>query len=258
MSDPPAADPIEIITAKSGIPYPNTRPYEHIAVCLVAWNEERRLEPLLELLRPHFATIGVGVQKSTDRTLEIASKVADVLVTDEHRGYGDATFGPRLLPAIKTRWTFKLDCDEWPSEELLASLSSATWYAESKGFNGVWIPFRSSVEGIEYDEQHSHLRLFETRLGWPGLLHSRPGTDATAWWPLGHIRHDRSLDEMMQDYLRYYKVGLGNSGWDAHNRLMMKSACWGTAKVKGWEFVQSFGWWPEVEAAAFADEKPWL
>jgi hypothetical protein len=254
--NPPLAD---VERAKqSGIPTPNPQPYEHITVAMVAWNEEQRIRPLLDLLRPRFRTIGVAVQKSTDATLEIASRYADLLVVDEHRGFGDATFGPKLLPQVMTRWTFKLDCDEWPSEELLDSLSWATFAAESADANGVWVPFRSSVEGIEYEEQHAHLRLFETRLGWPGTLHSRPMTDRVVLWPQGYIRHDRTLDEMMQDYLRYWKVGLGNPGWDAHNRTMMYHACKGTAEVKGWDMVMSHPWWPEVEAIAFADERPWL
>lgn len=259
MSDsPPLADSIYRIIEQSGIPLPNATPYDHIAICMVAWNEEDRIEPLLEYVRPFFSTIGVVVQKSTDRTFEIAARYADVLATDEHRGFGDASFGPRLLNQIRTKWTLKVDCDEFPSQSLLESLSSATWYADKVGADGVWIPFRSSVEGIEYNEQHSHLRLFQTGLGWPALLHSRPMTNNTFLWTEGHIRHDRTLDEMMQDYLRYWRVGLGNAGWEAHNRLMMYHACKGTAEVKGWDQVMSYPWWPEVEAIAFSGDKPWL
>jgi hypothetical protein len=74
---------------------------------------------------------------------------------------------------------------------------------------------------------------------------------------VGHFRHERSLDEMMQDYLRYWDVGRGNAQWDEHNRVMMHNACVGTAARKGWAFVQSFDWWPRVEAIAFKEEQPW-
>lgn len=259
VSDQPSLAPkIREVAKASGIKYPNAVPYTHITFCTAVWNEEERLRPLLELLRPYFATIIVGVQASTDGTLAIARELADVVVEDEHRGFGDATFGPRLMPLVRSKWTFKLDADEWPDKRLLDSMSNATWFAEQNGYEGVWIPFQSSVEGIEYKEQHSHLRLFETRLGWPGTLHSRPPARQTVLWQNGHIRHDRSLDEMMQDYLRYWHAGRGNAGWEAHNRLMMYSACTGTAAVKGWDFVQSHPWWPEIEAIAFSEEKPWL
>ena len=259
MSDQPSLAPELLeVTRASRIGFPNIAPYSHITFCIAAWNEEARLRPLLEHLRPYFETIIVGVQRSDDATLDIAHELADLVVEDDHHGYGDATFGPRLLPQVRTKWTFKLDADEWPDGMLLNSMSNATWYAEEHGHDGIWIPFRSSVEGIEYEEQHSHLRLFETRLGWPPHLHSRPPARSMVLWPSGHIRHDRSLDEMMQDYLRYWHAGRGNAGWEAHNRLMMFSACYGTAAVKGWDFVQSHPWWPEIEAIAFTEEKPWL
>ena len=83
-------------------------------------------------------------------------------------------------------------------------------------------------------------------------------TDNTSYWGgHGYIRHDRTLDEMMQDYLRYWDKGLGHQGWEDHNRLMMYHACSGTAAQKGWDYVRSFPWWPQVEAIAFVSEKPW-
>jgi hypothetical protein len=225
---------------------------------MVAWNEGHRLKKLLKHLRPHFETIIVGVQASQDATAAIAEIYADTVVLDAHRGFGDATYGPLVLPKVKTVWAFKVDADEWPSPDLLASLGEAIAHAEDNRFNGMWLPFRSSVDGLEYEEQHGHLRLFKTAIGWPETLHSRPMTDNTGYWPTGHIRHDRTLDEMMQDYLRYWEKGLGNGGWEDHNRAMMYHACLGTAQAKGWEYVQSFAWWPQVEAIAFRVEQPWL
>lgn len=257
MADPEAADDLAAITAASGIPVPNPVPYEHITFAVVAWNEAHRIGRLLDYVRPWFRTIAVVVQESTDDTEYIVSQRADVLLRDAHRGFGDASFGPILLPAVTTPWTFKCDADEWPSEDLLSSLASATWFAETNKRDGMWVPFHSAVDGIEYTESHGHLRLFRTSLGWPGTLHSRPMTDNTYWWPVGHIRHNRTLDEMMRDYLRYWHAGRGNPGWDAHNKLMMYHACRGTAEQKGWDYVRAFDWWPEIEAIAFTEEQPW-
>lgn len=228
-----------------------------VTATLVAWNEAPRLKPLLKHLRPFFDTIVVGVQQSEDATQAIAELYADKVVTDRHHGYGDATYGPLVLPLVETEWSFKVDCDEKPTVELLESLGDALAYADDRGLDALWIPFRSAVDGGEYNEQHAHMRLFRTRLGWPASLHSRPPTDNAELWDHGYIRHDRSLDEMMQDYLRYWSVGRGNPGWDEHNRLMMYWACTGTANIKGWEYVRSFPWFPQVEAIAFRQEKPW-
>lgn len=224
----------------------------------MAWNEAPRLKPLLKHLRPYFETIVVGVQQSEDATDAIAELYADVVVRDRHRGFGDATYGPLVLPKVTSEWSFKVDCDEWPSVDLLRTLGAAVEDAERQRLDGMWIPFRSWVDGSEYTEQHGHLRLFRTRLGWPDTLHSRPMTENTGYWPNGHIRHERTLDEMMQDYLRYWTAGRGNAGWDEHNRMMMYHACSGIAALKGWEYVQSFPWWTQVEAIAFRAEKPWL
>lgn len=248
MADPAAAPPLEEVVELSGIPYPNGHPFSHITFACVVWNDAERLRPLLEHVRPWFASLAVAVQESTDDTLEIARELADIVVEDAHHGFGDATFGPRLLPAVKTPWTLKVDCDEWPTEELLGSLSNATWYAGHANVRGMWIPFRSWVDGIEYEEQHSHLRLFHTGVGWPPTLHSRPMIEDALWWPQGYIEHTRTLDEMIRDYLRYLDVGKGNPGWTAHNELMIRSACHGTASVKGWDYVKGHEWWPKVKA----------
>lgn len=257
MSDEPTpTPPLAEVRALSGIE--DVPPFTHVTFAIVAWQEEQRLRPLLERVRPFFSTLAVAVQESSDGTLAIARELADIVVEDAHQGFGDASFGPKLLPQVRTPWVLKLDADEWPSDDLLTSISSATWWAERQGTGGIWIPFRSSVDGIEYEEQHAHLRLFTTNVGWPGLLHSRPPIFDGVLWQTGHIRHDRSLDEMMQDYLRYWDVGRGNRSWEDHNRLMMYWACRGTAEKRGWDYVRSFAWWPKVEAIAYQEEHPWL
>lgn len=216
---------------------------------MVVWNDAERAEKLLKKVRPYFESLVVGVQESPDDTLAVASKYADVVVQDGHHGYGDATYGPLVLPRVRTWWAFKLDADEWPSDDLLGSLSNATYYADHvKHTQAVWIPFRSSVDGIEYEEQHSHLRLFHQSAGWPASLHSRPPIEDGILWSKGHIRHDRSLDEMVRDYLSYLEVGRGNTQHTEHNEMMIRSACGGTAAKKGWEYVKSHEWWPQVAA----------
>lgn len=236
------------------ISYPSVGPYHHCTFVAVAWNEERRAPKLLDVARQWFSRMVIGVQESTDGTLSIVNALADrsgdQIVRHPHHGFGDASM-PDLVSRVKTPWTFVVAFDEMPDEELLSSLKLATAYAEKKGVDGIWIPFHSIVEGIEYTEQHGHLRLFRTRLGWPKTLHSRPRGNKEIWWPHGVIRHERSLDEMMRDYLRYYELGRENPGWTRHNRQMMQDACTGVAALKGWGFVEGHDWWPAVQRIAF-------
>lgn len=248
--------PLEDAIELSGLPYPPYEPHRDITFAIVVWNDAGRLDALLRHVRPHFETLAVVVQESPDDTLQVARNLADIVMIDNWRGYGDKSFGPILLPQISTRWTFKCDADEWPDQELLDSLHLARWDAQRRGIKGVWVRFRSWIEDNEYEEQHSHLRLFETEVGWPSTLHSRPPVDNGIIWTSGHIHHRRSLDEMILDYLSYYRVGKGNVGWDAHNKLMMRSATSGVAKSKGWSYVKSYAWWPDVLAIAYDGVDP--
>ena len=227
-----------------------------ITAAMVLWNEAHRIKPLVERLRPYVDAVVIGVQESTDGTLELARELADVTVADRCHGFGDATFGPLVLPRVRTPWTFKVDGDELPTEALLASLPEAVAQAEREGREGVWIPFRSWIDDIEWEAKHSHLRLFRTSLGWAPTLHSRPPTEKVIYWPIGFIEHRKSLDEHVRGYLEYLRVGRGNAGWDEHNTSQIWHACVGTAERKGWDYVKSHSWWPEVETTIFRSGLP--
>lgn len=258
MSEPTqiAATLLEIQTV-TGVQLPAEPPVPDCTFVTVAWNEEKRIEVLLDIAKEWFPYLVVGVQESTDSTLQLAGSIADrpgdQVLREPHHGYGDASM-PRLLDAVKTKWAFVVSCDELPSVDLLQSTQAAMAYADFLGAGGVWVEFHSIIEGIEYVEQHGHLRLFRAELGWPRTLHSRPKARVEIWWPYGHIRHERSLDEMMQDYLRYWDIGRGNVGWESHNRQMMHDACESVALSRGWDFVRSHGWWPAVQQIAFIGE----
>lgn len=242
----------------TGIAYPNNRPHHDITFVAVAWNEEVRAPDLLALAREWFSHMVIGVQESTDGTLHIARQFAnrptDRVIEHPHYGFGDKSM-PELVKAAETPWVFVVAFDELPDAELLKCLRSATALADSIRVDAWWVSFASFVDGIEYTEQHGHVRLFKRSLGWPETLHSRPTGTNEAWWPYGKIIHERSLDEMIRDYLRYYRLGRGNRGWDAHNLLMIHDACASVAKEKGWPYVQLHDWWPEVARIAFTKEE---
>ena len=229
--------------------------YDTCTFVAVAWNEEARAEDLLMMARAWFKHMVIGVQQSTDRTLEIVQTLAnrdtDKIIQHPHLGIGDASM-PDLIAAVPTAWAFVVAFDEFPSQELLESLGDAMAYAKANRSDALWIPFRSIVEGNEYKEQHGHLRLFRASLGWPKTMHSRPKGRNEMSWDKGYILHERSLNEMMLDYLRYYEMGKGNQQWEKHNKLMMHDACVVIAGDKGWDFIKSHDWWSTVERIAFA------
>jgi hypothetical protein len=230
----------------------------------VYWHEEERLPALLELADKWFthAVIGVQADSDIDETLVIARNWVEdhpdrQLVVDTVKGFAEPTLHT-VVGRAKTPWTFVISGDEWPDNKLLSNfdhfiaLSNIDDYIQLDGF---WIPFLSSIEGVEYfSEQDRHLRLFQSRLGWPGTMHSRPPASNQHYLArdTGVIHHNRSLDEMVSDYLRYLERSVGDRGWETHNRLMLHDACAATARSKGWDFVTAFPWWPRAKQAAFA------
>jgi len=226
----------------------------------VYWNDPKRVAKLLRLVRPWFTHVIVGVQAdepATDPTYLAATKWADEVITDRVAGHCEPTIG-KVLNRIPTDWTFLVSADETPSKPLLGAFQDILDDAAAEQHDGYWIRMLSSIQGVPYpSEQDNHLRVFKTKLGWPPTLHSRPPAFRAKFWrPEDILHHDRSLDEMMEDYLRYWEIGQGNAGWVAHNRQMMHDACEATARHHGWAFVSDFPWWPRVRQIAFNGEDP--
>jgi glycosyltransferase involved in cell wall biosynthesis len=220
---------------------------------MVVHNEAHRLEPLLEHVRPRFKSVIICVQESTDGTREIVERYADVTLDDEHKGFGDASL-PLIQRRVRTTWVMRLDADEWPTPPLLEDLPNAIRHAEERNLHGLWIPFRSWIEGVEWKVPHSHLRLWRNQIHWPAKLHSRPMTHKTEVWPTGHIHHSKTLDEHVRGYLGYLAVSGDNKDWIRHNTAMIEAACRGSAEVHGWGFVEGHEWWPEVLGKVFHDK----
>ena len=239
---------------------PGDAPWTDVTFAGVYWNEEPRLRTLLELVRPWFTNMVVGVQRSDDATLEIAKGIADIVVEDQHHGVAEPTFS-KVLQKVRTPWVFIVSGDELPSEDLLGSFQAMldfTTTAPNLRTDGFWIHFRSTIDDHDFtSEQDGHTRVFKSNLRWPTTMHSGPQASSVAVWNTGYITHARSLDEMVHDYLRYFEKGRGNKQWEAHNSMMMREACRGVARYRGWEYVQSYDWWATVEAVAFTNEQPW-
>ena len=230
-----------------------------VTFCGVYWNDPVRVSALLHAVRPWFSNLVVGVQTDdpeNDATLAACRARADVVVTEPVAGHCEPTIN-KVLANVPTDWAFLVSADEEPSLNLLNAFQRILDHAAETKTDGYWIRMISSIEDIPYpSESDNHLRVFRKELGWPNTLHSRPPAKREFFWdPEDVLYHKRSLDEMMQDYLRYFRIGRGNPGWDAHNRLMMHDACEATARHYGWAFVSGFPWWPEVRDIAFGGQE---
>lgn len=237
-------------------------PWRDITFGGVYWNCEARLERLLRSMRPWFERIVVCVQESPDGTAAVAERYADLVIRDRHWGHCEPSMAT-LLAKVETPWVFIVSDDEMPSEGLLHSFQDLADTLIARRANGAWFHFRSTIDGFDFtSEQHEHLRLFEPSLGWPKTLHSRPMIGTTIPWrpsPEAYISHDRSLDEMVRDYLRYEAIaerdGAGAS-LRAHNQMMIRDACLAIAERRSPAYVAGHPWWPEAVRVAFGGHDP--
>ncbi len=239
--------------AEVGVPYPNPRPFAECSAVSVIWNEEARIGKLLARLQSYFSRVVVCVQESSDGSLQIARAMAregDVVIEDAHRGFAEGS-APIVEPAVATKWSFIVAADEWPSDDLLDGIQTIIGYAERHEYQGVWVPFRSTIQGIDFEEQGSHLRIVRRGLAWPGGMHSRPKARRSFFWPHGRVDHERSLDELVRDYLRYFAMARGSALLERHNLRMIHDACTAVAARLGWDYVTAHEWWPEAREVAF-------
>lgn len=83
-----------------------------ISVCIIAKNEEKRIEKCLASVKPYGFEIVVVDTGSSDKTKEIAGKYANQVLDFE---WCDDFSAARnfSLRAASNNWIFMLDCDEW-------------------------------------------------------------------------------------------------------------------------------------------------
>jgi len=230
-------------------------PIDNTALVMVVHNEENHLRTLLPYLRPWFSEIVIGVQDSTDETPDLAKQYADVVVPDICHGYGDATL-PMVQQRVTRTWCLRVDADERPQRRLLESLHEAPAYCLERNLDGLWLPFRSWIDGVEWKQPHNHLRFWANRVIWPSSLHSRPMTDATESWPIGFMEHKKTLDEHVVGYLTYLAKSGQNAGWIDHNMLQLRSAIANGVGNHGWADIESRPWWPDALAAVYGGNHP--
>lgn len=83
-----------------------------ISVCIIAKNEEKRIERCLSSVKPCGFEIIVVDTGSTDKTREIASRYADKVL--DFTWCDDFSAARNFsLQAASNNWIFMMDCDEW-------------------------------------------------------------------------------------------------------------------------------------------------
>lgn len=224
----------------------------------VYWKEGHRIGPLMARLATHFSHVTVVVQKSDDDTLPACQAIltgdTHKVIEDEWRGGGDFSM-PLALENVDTEWVFVISGDEWPDDELLASLPDAIKACEEGGYSGAMIAPEEYIDGVRYVEHPSHVRLFRKSGGWEARHHSAASHEnlLPGIWPRGKYIHTRTLDEFYGDYLRKLTMmeAEGDDQLAFHNRYVIFAVSNLIANEKGWKYVWGRPQWPEVERRVF-------
>ena len=175
-----------------------------ISVCIIAKNEEKRIEKCLSSIKPYGFEIVVVDTGSTDRTKEIAGKYADRVLDfvwcDDFSAARNFS-----LRAASNNWIFMLDCDEWIKKIDVEELNYFRKHLSNiVTENG--IPVLNNTDNTE--------RFFDRRLyHYTGMIHEqltpKRGTEITAYLlqtTILHTGYDMTDEERAAKYTRNFTL----------------------------------------------------
>ena len=188
-------------------------PMHPISVCIIAKNEEKRIEKCLASIKPYGFEIVVVDTGSTDRTKEIAGKYADQVL--DFVWCNDFSAARNFsLRAASNNWIFMLDCDEsiktidvnelnYFRKHLSGSVGSVT-RENIVTENG--IPVLNNTDNTE--------RFFDRRLyHYTGIIHEqltpKRGTEISAYLlqtTILHTGYDMTEEERNAKYHRNFTL----------------------------------------------------
>lgn len=184
-----------------------------ISVCIIARNEEKRIEKCLASIKPYGFEIVVVDTGSTDRTKEIAGKYADQVL--DFAWCDDFSAARNFsLRAASNNWIFMLDCDEYIKtidvEELnyfrkhlpdsVGSVSRENIVTK----NGI-----SAINNTDNTERFFNRRLYH----YTGMIHEqltpKHGSEISAYLlktTILHTGYDMTQEEQAAKYKRNYTL----------------------------------------------------
>lgn len=144
-----------------------------ISVCIIAKNEEKRIEKCLSSIKPYGFEIVVVDTGSTDKTKEIAAKYADKVL--DFTWCDDFSAARNFsLQAASNNWIFMLDCDEWVKTIDVEELNYFRKHlADSVGVisreNLVTVNGRLTLNNTDHTERFFNRKLYH----YTGIIHEQ-------------------------------------------------------------------------------------
>jgi glycosyltransferase involved in cell wall biosynthesis len=138
-------------------------------VVVLTCNEEANIEECLRSVASWAGEIFVVDSGSTDRTVEIAQRFTEKIVSHAFENYSRQRNWAQANLALAFGWVFHIDADERVTPELARSMRELFRAGEPTGLDGVLVSRRTVflgraiLHGGHYPAYH--LRLFRHRLG---------------------------------------------------------------------------------------------
>lgn len=184
-----------------------------ISVCIIAKNEEKRIERCLASIKPYGFEIVVVDTGSTDNTKELAAKYANKVLDFE---WCDDFSAARnfSLRAASNNWIFMIDCDEWVKTMDVEELN----YFRKHLSGSIGSVSRENIVTVNgnfvIDNTDNTERFFDKRLyHYTGMIHEqltpKHGSDISAYLlqtTLLHTGYDMSEDERIAKYKRNFTL----------------------------------------------------
>lgn len=139
-----------------------------LTVIILTFNEEIHIERCIRSVKPFASQIVVVDSESTDSTRQIAESLGADVYVNHWPGNQAAQFNWALDNInILTKWIFRLDADEYPTDELVCELNSRLPNMD-KDVSAIMLPLKNIWMGCPLKHGGSKisiLRIFRTGLG---------------------------------------------------------------------------------------------
>ncbi len=184
-----------------------------ISVLILTYNEEVNIAACLESVRWSDDVV-VFDSFSTDRTVEIASKLGARVVQNRFVDYGSQREAARTRVAYKYPWVLALDADEKPDPQLVKEMKAVAGNSSCEHtayrmrrkdhFMGRWIPHATLYPSWFVRFYRHDLIAYS-----PRAVHEYPQIQGSTGELPGHLLHDnfsKGLADWVGKHARYAKL----------------------------------------------------
>jgi len=133
----------EVEGIKVRIPKKSWEDSHGVSMCCIILNEEKGIHEFLSYHKPYFKEIIMVDLGSTDRTIEYAMPLADVIIHYKQDGHHSNALN-RVMEKVSYDWTCLVDCDERMNKWFLEHLSD---FIDQEEYDCYSVPRRNFIDG---------------------------------------------------------------------------------------------------------------